>query len=86
MLRFRLLPQRGGRGVWHGGRRVAETVIVHHGPIAHHRRDSVFKDQLLLAVVLEQNRVLVERADSAGQFHAADKINGDRRLVLADRI
>src|SRR3954468_17297166 len=69
-----------------GGRWMAKPVIVHHGTIADYRRNRVFEDQLLLAVVLEKNRVLVERADPSGQLHAADQINGDRGLVLADRI
>jgi len=42
------------------GWRVAEPMLVHHGTIAHHSRDGMLENQLLLAVVLQQNRIFVE--------------------------
>jgi hypothetical protein len=46
----------------------------------------VFEDQLLLAVVFKQHRVLIEGADLSGQLDAADQVNRDRSLVFANGI
>src|SRR6202040_273732 len=54
--------------------------------IAHNCRDRVLKDQLLLAVVFQQHRILVERSYFPSELNAADQINGDGGLVLADRV
>jgi hypothetical protein len=59
---------------------------VKHAPVAHHGRNGVLEDQLLLVVVFQQHRILVERADLPGQLDAADQINRDGGLVLADRV
>src|SRR5579875_1885985 len=56
------------------------------GPPTHDRGNGVLKNQLLLRVVLQQHRILVERADLSRQLHPTHQIYGDRALVLADRV
>src|ERR1700728_4578283 len=46
----------------------------------------MLEDQLLLAVVLQQHRILVKRADLSGQLDAADQVDRDGSFVLADRV
>src|ERR1700722_2979231 len=59
---------------------------VHHASVAHHGRDRMLEDQLLLAVVFQQHRILVKRPDLSSQLDTADQINGDGGLVLADSV
>jgi hypothetical protein len=46
----------------------------------------VFEDQLLLAIVFQKNGILVEGTDLTGELDAADQINRNGGLVLANRI
>src|SRR5579859_696476 len=46
----------------------------------------MLENQLLLAVVLEQHRILVKRPYFACEFDSADQVYRDRSLVFADRI
>src|SRR5215469_7827112 len=46
----------------------------------------MLEDQLLLAVVFQQNRVLVEGPDLPGKFDSAYKVDGDGSLVLPNSI
>ena len=46
----------------------------------------MLENQLLLRVVFQQDGVLVKRADFARELDAAHQVNGDRALVLADRV
>src|SRR5579871_5217531 len=69
----------GMRGGW-------PMLSVEHAAVAHHSRDSVLEDELLLAVVFEEHGIFIEGADFTRQFDAADQINGDRGLVFANRI
>jgi hypothetical protein len=59
---------------------------MHHAAIAHNRGNGVLEDQLLLAVVLKQDRIFVEGTDFPRQLDPADKVNRDGRLILADGI
>ena len=59
---------------------------VAHGAVAYHSRDGVFEDELLLAVVFEQNGVLVERPYLPCQLDSAHEVDRNRRFILADRI
>src|SRR5579859_2407688 len=69
----------------HWGSRT-EIRRVHDASIAHNCRDRVLEDQLLLAVVFQQHGILVERSYFSSELYAADQINGDGGLVLADRV
>jgi hypothetical protein len=46
----------------------------------------VLEDQLLLAIVLQQHRILVERADLSGELHPANQLNRNRGLVFANSV
>jgi hypothetical protein len=46
----------------------------------------MLEDQLLLAVVLEQYGVFVERANLPCQLDATDEVDSDWTLVLAHRV
>jgi hypothetical protein len=46
----------------------------------------MLENQLLLAVVLKQHRILVKRAYFACEFDSADQVYRDRSLIFADRI
>src|ERR1700736_2585314 len=46
----------------------------------------MLENQLLLAVVFEQPRILVKRAYFACEFDSADQVYRDRSLIFADRI
>src|SRR5450631_307666 len=46
----------------------------------------MLENQLLLAVVFEQLRILVERAYFACEFNSADQVYRDRSLIFADRV
>src|SRR5271168_2184046 len=46
----------------------------------------MLENQLLLAVVFEQHRILVKRAYFACEFNSADQVYRDRSLIFADRI
>jgi hypothetical protein len=59
---------------------------VQDASIADHSRYRVLEDQLLLAVVLQQDRVLIEGPDFTGEFDAANQVNGDWSFVLPNRI
>jgi hypothetical protein len=59
---------------------------VQYASVAYHGRDGVLEDQLLLAIVLQENRVLVEGPNFSGQLNAADKVNGDGGFVFPNRI
>jgi hypothetical protein len=59
---------------------------VQDAPIADYRRYCVLEDQLLLAVVLQKHRVLIEGPDLAGELDPADKVNSDGCFVLPNRI
>jgi hypothetical protein len=76
---------RGTRG-WmaYSGRRA--VIAMKHGTRAHHRRNRVLEDQLLLAIVLKQDRVLVKRAYFACEFNSADQVYRDRSLIFTDRV
>ena len=43
----------------------------------------MFKDQLLLIVGLEHERVLVETLDSTGELDAAHQVNSEDNFILA---
>jgi hypothetical protein len=59
---------------------------VQDASIADYRRYRVFEDQLLLAVVLQEYRVLIEGPNFPREFDPADKVNGDWGFVLPNRI
>jgi hypothetical protein len=61
-------------------------LTVQDASVADYRRYRVFEDQLLLAVVLQENRVLIKGPDFAGQLDAADEVNGDWGFVLPNSI
>jgi hypothetical protein len=57
-----------------------------HTPVTNHRRYCVLENQLLLAIVLEEHGILIEGPNFSGKLDAADQVNGDWGLVLANRI
>ena len=59
---------------------------MHSGASGNHSRDRVLEDQLLLRVVFQQHRILVEGADFPCQLDAADQVNRNGAFVLSDRI
>src|SRR5579863_953736 len=61
-------------------------LTVEHAPIADHGGNGVLEDQLLLAVVFKKHGILVEGPNFSGELDAADQVNGDGGLVLANRI
>jgi hypothetical protein len=46
----------------------------------------VFENQLLLAIVFQQHRIFVEGPDFSGELDAADQVNRDWGLVLANGV
>ena len=48
--------------------------------------DRMLEDQLLLIIGLKNDRIFVERANSAGQLYAAHQINGDTAPFLTRRV
>lgn len=46
----------------------------------------MFEDQLFLAVVLEQDGILIKRADLSCEFNSTHQIDRDGALVFADRV
>jgi len=49
-------------------------------------RNRVFEDELLLIVGLQNNGVLIERADASAELYPAHKIDRDRRLIFSSSI
>src|ERR1700753_1203796 len=62
------------------------VIAVQHGTRAYHCRDGMLENQLLLAVVFQQHRILVKGAYFACEFNSADQVYRDRSLIFADRI
>src|SRR5579864_8055218 len=63
----------------------AGTLGMHH--LAHHHGgNGVFKDQLLLVVCLEHDRILVEGPNTARQLHSAQQINSNERFVFTSGV
>src|ERR1700691_5511854 len=46
----------------------------------------MFEDQLLLAVILQQHRILIKRPDLSSQLNSADQVNRDGSFVLPDGV
>jgi hypothetical protein len=67
----------------HGGRAM---LAMEHAPVAHHCRNSVLENQLLLTVVFEEHGILIEGPDLAGKLDAADQVNRNGGFVLANGI
>ena len=61
-------------------------IAVQHRTRAYDRRDGVLENQLLLTVVFQQHRILVERTYFACEFDPADQVYRDRGFIFADRI
>jgi hypothetical protein len=59
---------------------------VQDASITDYRRYRVFEDQLLLAVVFQEDRVLIEGPNLPRELDPADKVNGDWGFVLPYRI
>src|SRR6266567_4865230 len=59
---------------------------VQDATVADYSRYRVFEDQLLLAVVLQENRVLIEGPNFTCKLDATDQVNGDWSFVLPNRI
>jgi hypothetical protein len=59
---------------------------VQDASVADYRRYCMFEDQLLLAVVLQEDRVLIEGPNLPRELDPADKVNGDWGFVLSNRI
>jgi len=55
-------------------------------PVADYSRYRVLEYQLLLAVVFEEDRVLIEGTDLSRKLDTADQVNGDGGFVLPYRI
>src|SRR5208282_1553612 len=76
----------GRMGCWLGSRAVLKVPFRVKGAGHHHGGYGVLEDQLLLVVVFQDYRVLVEGANPSGQFHAAEQVKRDGNLVLTSSI
>src|SRR5947209_758435 len=70
----------GGPYTGGGGLRAAGVGV--RRLLRHHRGDGVLEDELLLIVRFEDQGVLVETLDTAGELHAAHQVNSQDDLVL----
>src|SRR5580693_2609447 len=61
-------------------------LAMNHRPVADDGRDRVLENQLLLAVVLKQDRIFVEGTDLSRQLYSANQIDRYRSFIFADRI